>query len=199
MHDVPADVVAALKESPGGGYAGGEEQLIPAYVPLKKQGSLSTATHRRTSSRTGTAAEAGGVDGGGAVPGGGVAARRTGDAARSASPPDSPFYAVRSPPKVLPPVPAFGSEVTHAPAPPPPPPPLNEGQGQPEDPDSYDYAFLPPAFGGLEGSSGHGRRLERGSETGAREASASQVRGGVRLCRCGHGSIRCVCCTFRVE
>lgn len=178
MHDVPADIVAALKESPGGGYVEGEEQLIPAYVPLKKQGSLSTATHRRASSRTGTAAEAGSVDGGGAVSGGGVAARRTGDAARSASPPDSPFYAVRSPPKVLPPVPAFGGEVALAPAPPPPPPSLNEDQGRPEDPDSYGYSFLPTVFGGLEGNSDHGRRrLERGTESGAREVGASQVRG----------------------
>lgn len=192
MLGVPADVVAALKDSPGGGggggYAGGEEQVMPAYVPLKKQGSLSTATHRRASSRTGTASETGGgVDGVGAVgavAGGGavvaVGARRNSDAARSASPPDSPFYAVRSPPKVLPPVPAFCGEVVRALAPPPPPPSLDEGQAMPAAPESYDYAFLPSVVGGvggLEGNPAHARRLERGSETGVREAGTSQVRG----------------------
>lgn len=105
-------------------FSAGQEQLIPAYVPLQKQGSLSQATHRRSLSRNiGTATVAGGGGGapadgegcsdGGAGGGGGGAegAGRRGLSvtARSASPPQSPYIVgLKMSPRRLPPVPAFG-------------------------------------------------------------------------------------------
>lgn len=131
----------------GGGRRGSEtaEQQIPEYVPLlqEKQGSLSKATHRRSSSRTMTTTTAtGAVDGavggrgggeggafgpagGGAGSGSGAAASRTGGGSGSAAP-GRPVGS--PPPKVLPPVPAFvagggvggGGELVASPALPPP-------------------------------------------------------------------------------
>lgn len=131
---LPANVVAAFREH---GSAGEQAEPMPSYVPVQKQGSLSKATHRRASIRTGSAdasAAEGGVSGG--------AGRATG--------PDSPFFAVRSPPKFLPPVPAFGgSDLAASPAPPPPPPSLNESHNRATEADCFDYAFLPPAVDSL--------------------------------------------------
>ena len=112
-------------EALGKGYSGEREQLIPVYVPPKKQGGLSKATHRRSSSRTlsvdggdaegcgGPTAAAGGGGGGGNGGGGGGGGGGSG----VTSPPASQFFAVRSPPRVLPPVPTFvSSHVAPAPA-----------------------------------------------------------------------------------
>ncbi|CAM9685902.1 unnamed protein product, partial [Ectocarpus sp. 8 AP-2014] len=146
---VTAGVVAAFTPGPpppppvsgqgsygsGSGGRGGNEQRIPEYVPPQKQGSLSKATHRRSSSRGSAVGGCGGEGGGGS---GGAAVTRSGSVGRSASPPDSsPFFSVRTPPKFLPPVPAFaggagagvagddyGNDGLAAqPQPPPPPPP----------------------------------------------------------------------------
>ncbi|CAN0088251.1 unnamed protein product, partial [Ectocarpus sp. 13 AM-2016] len=148
---VTASVVAAFTPRPpppppvagqgsygvGSGGRDGNEQRIPEYVPPQKQGSLSKATHRRSSSRGSAVVGCGGEGGGGS---GAAAATRSGSVGRSASPPDSsPFFSVRTPPKVLPPVPAFaggagaglagddcgndGLAAQPQPQPPPPPPP----------------------------------------------------------------------------
>lgn len=126
--DLPANLVAAF----GGGGGDTVEQQIPVYIPLQRKGSLSKATHRRSSSRgaDGFADDfVLGVGGGG---GGGGAGGSSASAGRSTSPPDSsPFRCARSPVKVLPPVPAFagaGSCGDFAAAPPPPPPSWNVGQ-----------------------------------------------------------------------
>lgn len=176
---VPANVIAAFAgpsalpqvRSPGHAH----EQPIPVYVPLQKQGSLSKATHRRSSSRTG-ASDGGGTEaGGGGGGGGGSGALRASGPARSSSPPESPFYAVRSPPKFLPPVPAFSGMVS-----PPPPPSMNQpghghGHGRSSsaaDARGLDYSSVPSAGGSPAEVSGAPLRLQLSGVAGTSGASA---------------------------
>lgn len=172
----------------GHGITGGQEQLIPAYVPVQ-QGSFSKATHRRSSSRSGTggAVDAGGGEGGSSAVGSGgiIGAVGANGAARSNSPPESPFFAARSPPKVLPPVPAFVDDLKQPPVSPPPPPSVSEGKAYATETIAFDYAFLPAAANSLPGNSSdagdaeqveHGGRAEgAGGMRDLRRDGASQV------------------------
>lgn len=95
----------------------GQERAIPKYVPLNRHGSRSYATHRRTSSRSGSAGSDLHLSGlpsplplplpspsGEPNDGGREVSRRR-------SRPQSPLLEVRSPTRVLPPVPVFRSSV----------------------------------------------------------------------------------------
>lgn len=123
----------------------GQEQLIPAYVPVSKHGSLSQATHRRSSSRSGgmtndiiSGFPAGfSAEGGGGI---GEGARR-----RAGSPQQSPSIAVKYPPRVLPPVPAFNDPGVPQGPPAPPPPSLSEGENRGRG-SVFDTTLLPPAY-----------------------------------------------------
>ncbi|CAM9212307.1 unnamed protein product [Laminaria digitata] len=123
-----------LVEALGKDYPGEREQLIPVYVPAQKQGGLSKATHRRSSSRTlGAAGAVDGADGEGGAGGGSTAGGGGGGGGgvSGASPPTSPFFAVRSPPRVLPP--GLKPQHTHNSR-------AVESKGF-----EYDYGSLPPA------------------------------------------------------
>lgn len=115
----------------------GEEQAIPKYVPLNRHGSRSHATHRRTSSRSGSAVGDIHVSG---LPLPLPLPSPSGDAndgarevSRRRSRPQSPLLEVRSPTRVLPPVPVFPSSVLPkepVASPKPPPQPLKRDEGQ---------------------------------------------------------------------
>lgn len=197
-----------LLEALGKDYPGEREQLMPVYVPPQKQGGLSKATHRRSSSRTvGVTGAVDGVGGGegdggstatagptagaagaaGTGAGTGAAGAAGTAAAGGASPPTSPFFAVRSPPRVLPPVPTFvSSDVSGDPAPSPAlllsPPRVKQGQKQGqkqghkqsrkpqhmhvnravESKFEYDYGSLPPAVDGFLDDQGHPAQARQG-------------------------------------
>lgn len=180
-----------LLEALGKDYPGEREQLMPVYVPPQKQGGLSKATHRRSSSRT--VGVTGAVDGVGGGEGDGGSTATTGPTAAAAaaaagtgaaagggaSPPTSPFFAVRSPPRVLPPVPTFvSSDVSGDPAPSPAlllsPPRVKQGHKQGRKPQhmhvnraveskfEYDYGSLPPAVEGCLADQGHPAQARQG-------------------------------------